>query len=118
MAIAVAQAVVNSSSFGGSGTSLAVTLTVSAGSTLVVWFAAATDGVSTTFAGADSRNAGNYSDGSHIHAVVSGTDFSAYRFYKTRCAAGSTTVTVTFSNSVAAPMMWVEEVTGSDGNAP
>lgn len=111
MAIAVAQTAFNAANYnnGSSGTTVAVTLTVSAGSTLVVWVTW-DDTNTATCSVADPTN-GTYTAGSVNNDTGDSQAFQ--RFFKQNVAAGSTTITATFGAGVDFRGIAVAEVTGA-----
>ncbi len=110
MAIAVAQTAFNAAGYTTtSATTVAITLTVAAGSTLVVWVTW-DDTTTVTCSVADPTN-GTYTAGPVDNFTAVSQAFG--RFYKQAVAAGSTTITATFGASANFRGIWVAEITGA-----
>jgi len=111
MAIAVAQTAFNAASYNntGSGTTVAITVTVSAGSTLVVWVTW-DDTATKSCSVADPTN-GSYTSGPVNNDTAASQCLQ--RFYRQNVVAGSTTITATFGATTDFRGIGVAEVTGA-----
>lgn len=110
MSANVLQTVTNEVWSGTPATTIAVTLTVTAGSTLVVW------GTNDSGGGHDVSTVADSVNGSHGAAVDNVNDATnaqrIFSFRKENCGAGSTTVTITYSASSTFRGICVQEWAG------